>query len=96
MTHRRGGTRRRELLELVDPVSGRELCINANKLDKVDLGTCHDALAGALSCDRALNRVSESVLGLFGEDIELEIMLFNYRERGLIPKEEPLVLDCVL
>lgn len=42
-----------------------------------------------MSGDHALNLVSESVLGLFGERRELEIMLFNFRERRHISKEEP-------
>jgi hypothetical protein len=33
--------------------------------------------------------VNESVLGLFSKGRELEIMLHNCREVGLIPKEEP-------
>jgi hypothetical protein len=37
-----------------------------------------------LSRDRALNRVSEPVIELFGKGWELEIMLFNCRERRLI------------
>ena len=37
-THRQSGGRRREYLDLVDPVSGRELSINASELSEVDLG----------------------------------------------------------
>jgi hypothetical protein len=64
------------------------VCVRASELGDEDLGPSR-ALAGGLSGDRALDRVSESVLRLFDKGRELEIMFFNCREHGLIPKEEP-------
>jgi hypothetical protein len=62
--------------------------ISASKLGDVDFGPCR-VLAGAVSSNCALDRVNESVLELFDKGWELKIMLFNCREHGLIPKEEP-------
>jgi hypothetical protein len=66
-TRSQGENRRREYMDLVDPILGRELCINASKLGEVDLVHHHVVLTSALSGDHVLNRVSESILGLFGE-----------------------------
>lgn len=78
-----------QYFNLVDHVSGRELCINASEISEVNLRPRHVVLTGALSRDHTLDRVSEFVLRLFGEGRELEIMLFNCREHKFIPKEEP-------
>jgi hypothetical protein len=45
------------------------------------------SFGGAVSDSRAWDVVS--ALGLFSEGRELEIMLREYREAGLMPKEEP-------
>lgn len=63
--------------------------INVSKLGEVDLSPRNVVWTGDLSGDCALKRVSEPVIKLFGEGWELEIMLFNCRERRLIWKEEP-------
>jgi hypothetical protein len=60
------------------------LHINVSKLGEVDLSPRNVVWTGDLSRDRALNRVSEPVIELFGKGWELEIMLFNCRERRLI------------
>lgn len=93
-TRTRGNHRCRKCFKLAGPISGGVLSIGCDKVSELDLGPRHAVLAGALCGVHALNRISESDLGLFGEGRELEIMLFNCRERGLILKEEPLVLDC--
>lgn len=80
---RRGGGRRQEYFDLVDPMSDREL---KNSVMWI-LGPSR--FGGAVSSDCTLDRVSESVLGLLDKGQELEIMLFSCRERVLILKEEP-------
>jgi hypothetical protein len=93
-TRERRCGRCRKCFKLAGPVSGGALRIGGDKVSGLDLGPRHVVLTGALCGVPALNHISESDLGLFGEGRELEIMLFNCRERGLILKEEPLVLDC--
>jgi hypothetical protein len=78
-----------QYFNLVDHVSGRELCINASEISEVNLRPRHVVLTRALSKDHTLDRVSEFVLRLFGKGLELEIMIFNCREHKLILKEEP-------
>jgi hypothetical protein len=73
---------------LVDPVSGKDVCIRASELGDEDLGP-RCVMSGVVSGDHAMDRVSELVLVLFDKGQELEIMLFNCRERVLILKEEP-------
>lgn len=85
-TERRGVGQCREYLNLVDPLSGKDVCIKASELGDVDLGP-RRVLAGDVSGSRAFYVVS--ALGLFSEGRELEIMLHEYREAGHIPKEEP-------
>lgn len=70
---------------------GREVHIRASELGDVDLGPSR-VLTGSKSGDHALDRVSELVLRLFYMGQELEIMLFNCREREMNLKEEPTSL----
>lgn len=67
-------------------MSGKALCIKASELGDVDLGP-RRVFEGAVSGSHAFGVVS--ALGLFSEGWELEIMLREYREAGLIPKEDP-------
>lgn len=90
-TRGQGGGQRQEYFNLVDPMSGKNVCIKASEFGDVDLGPCR-VLTGAVSGSRASDCV-ESALGLLSEVGSL-IMLCEYREAGLIPKEEPRVLDC--
>jgi hypothetical protein len=63
--------------------------MDASDLGEVDIKTCQDVLTGALRGECALDWVDKSVFEFFDKGRELEIMFHNYREAGLIRKEEP-------
>jgi hypothetical protein len=63
--------------------------IGVDDVGVFDLGPRHADLSGALRVVSAHSRVDESELRLLCDGEELEIFLFNYRECGLILKEEP-------
>lgn len=85
---RHSGSGRQEFFDLLDPVSGKVIRVRASELGDKDLGP-RSVLAGAVSGERALHHVRESVLKIFDKGRELEIMLFKCREHELTPKEEP-------
>lgn len=71
------------------------LCLGEGEVAKFDMGFRHASLTRALSGISDPCRIRELELRALFEGEELELMLFNYWEAALIPKE-PCSLDDML
>jgi hypothetical protein len=93
---KRGGARRPELLELVDPIFVRAMCMDARKLGEVDIGSHHAILMEALSGDHKLDRISDFVLDFFGGKGSLRLCCITIGRLVLYQRRRPLVHNCAI